>query len=239
MRRLTPRDVANVALHRLTLLWLRLRLSLQRNLRLTTSYQPDPFSPIRRSSEARDSQERFEAFAKLLPEGEPLSTLDIGCNEGFFVFRMAEQGGTCLGFDLDRNAIMVAEARAWLHGSTNALFAVRSIDRHSAQSLPDVDVVICLSVFHHWVRHMGVEEAIATLSAVAAHAKHYLVFETGQPNELRTRWADQLAFMGEDYRTWVNETLITLGFQEVRQVGEFRTTVSPTLRSLFVAAREA
>lgn len=143
----------------------------------------------------------------------------------------------CIGIDSDRNEFMVARALATLRRQENAIFAQLDIDAAAAAALPEADIVLCLSVFHHWVRHLGAEPAIETLRAVASRAKRALVFETGQPEEEGARWTEALAFMKPDSDAWIRDFLATLGFAEVRYVGAFQTTVSPRPRNLYVALR--
>lgn len=230
MRRL--RLAAHDLLNDLTIAALRLRLAVQRLL--VEEYQPDPFGE---SSDPRMSQARFEALDGCLPARQPVSVLDIGCNEGFFVFRLAERGGLCLGLDLDNRALMMARARARIHGVENVAFLRWEVDTANALALPLVDAVICLSVFHHWVRYQGLEEARAILSAVASRARSHLVFETGQADELDARWASDLGFMGSDPDRWIRVELASLGFEQIQRVGEFPTTVSSRTRGLYVASR--
>lgn len=228
------KDVVNAGLHRATRAGLRARLAAQSRLGLTTPYQPDPFAAGTEDG-LRSSAQRFEAFAPSLPDG-PISVLDIGCNEGYFVFRMAERGGTCIGIDGDRNAVMVAEARAKLQLVPNALFANFPVEHSNVEGLPRFDVVILLSVFHHWVRHQGRESAEDLFAGLASHAGRYMVFETGQPDE-DSRWANELAFMEPDFRSYVKGLFTSTGFSDVRELGSFPTTVSATPRVLWLATR--
>lgn len=226
------RDLGNALAHRLTLAFLRVRLALQR--RWVKVYQPDPFARTVPEG-VRDSADRFEAFSEYLPAG-PVSVLDVGCNEGYFVFRLAERGGLSIGIDQDRNAVMIAEARARVHGVPNAVFSNMAVTVDNVDALPDADVVILLSVFHHWARHWGPEVATDVLRRLAVHARHGLVFETGHSGELGARWTDALAFMG-GYREWVRGVLAECGFSKVVEAGEYATTVSATPRVMFVAVR--
>ncbi|HSK21602.1 MAG TPA: methyltransferase [Egicoccus sp.] len=220
------------------MLAVRLRLALQ--TRLVDEYQPDPFAPPgERRRDPRRSDERFAAFDAHLPAGVPLSVLDVGCNEGFFLFNLARRGGICLGVDQDLRGIMIGRSRATVHEVGNVAFARMAVDHDNVVGLPRADVVLCLSVFHHWVRYLGLDEAQHLLRAVASRADGSFVFETGQPNETGAKWTDALGFMGPDPEAWVRQTLLDLGFDRVEMVGRFPTTVSPVARALFVASRSS
>lgn len=233
-----PRVLGNVILHRLTLLGLRLRLVVQRVLRLTHEYQADPFAKgAPKSTEGRSCVDRFAAFSTHLPDGTPLSVLDIGCNQGYFVFRMAERGGLCIGIDSDRNEVMYARAQAAIHRVPNTVFAEMTVDRESAKGLPAVDVTICLSIFHHWVRFFGADAAKDILRTVADRTRRYLIFETGQSEEKDAVWASEVAFMGPDSGVWIRSFLTELGFSTIHEAGPFATTVSNVPRTLYVAVK--
>ena len=237
--KLTPRVLGNVILHRGTVLSLRIRLALQRRLRLTHEYQPDPFvkEPAPGDGRGRPCEDRYNAFVAHLPEGEALSVLDIGCNRGYFVFRMAERGGLCIGIDSDRNEIMFADALATVHGVPNVAFTTMVVDRKSVEGLPSVDVTICLSIFHHWVRSYGVEAAKDIMRVIADRTESFLIFETGGPDEEETQWADELSFMRSEDNAWIRCFLFELGFEEVSEEGPFTTTVSRIPRTLYVAQK--
>jgi SAM-dependent methyltransferase len=231
------RDVLNALLHKLTRLALRLRLPIQRRWGFDQSYQPNPFVNEGDNASKRLCIDRFNAFSEVFEPGVALSCMDIGCNQGYFVIRMAERGGFCLGIDYGRNEIMVAQATAKLAEVNNVAFAQLDVDEAMAKALPKVDVVICMSVFHHWVRRFGEDGARKIMDAVASRAGRYLVFETGQPEETGVAWADSLSFMGEDSQQWVEQYLLSNGFSRVEQVGEFIAEVSGMPRKLYVAVR--
>ncbi len=232
------KDYANAGLYRLDRLALRARLSLDLRAGLATLYQPNPFDPTHRQVAAgRACADRFTAFAKCLPTDGPLSTIDVGCNIGYFVFRMAERGGLCLGVDWGRNEIALARRLASKQDVTNALFAQLEITEQTAATLPTADLVICLSIFHHWARKLGLDGATLIMRRLADHAGHCLVFETGQPDE-PTDWAGDLHFMGTDPDGWTRQYLTDLGFAKVDHAGKFPTSLSPVPRNLYVASRE-
>ncbi len=237
MKTIGFRDVVNVVAYRATLMALKVRIALQRFLGRQNDYQPDPFGSIPPvTSTTRQSQDRFDAIQAFLPNG-PISIIDVGCNDGYFVLKLATQGGICIGIDQDRNSIMIGQARAAINGVPNALFANLTITPENAANLPRVDVVICLSVFHHWVRHFGIERANIVLDELGGKAGKVLVFETGQPNEIGAQWAGLLSFMGGDPDVWIHDRLVTMGFDQVHPVGKYSTTVTDVPRTLFVGIR--
>lgn len=230
------RDIANVSLDRLSRLGLSVRLALQRGLHLTHDYQPDPFASDA-AHDPRACRARFQAADAVLADLKRPSVLDVGCNQGYFTFRFAEKGGICLGVDNDRAELMAARARAEVSKVRNIAFLEMTLDKESMRGLPVSDVVVCLSVFHHWVRHYGQGGAEEMLAMLAAKAGKALVFDSGQPEETSTNWAQALAFMQPSGPAWIARHLESLGFSQVTEVGVFSTSLSPVPRSLFVARR--
>lgn len=229
------REVLNAGLHRASLASLALRLAAQSILRTTHNYQPDPFSHT--GPDPRACAARFDAAAAELVDLERPSVIDVGCNQGYFTLRFAKKGGICLGFDNDRAELMAARARAAIHRVDNVAFFELLLDPESIKGLPKCDVVICLSIFHHWVRHYGQKGAEDLMRDLAGRAGKAMVFDTGQPEETATRWARQLDFMKPDGPAWIEGFLKDLGFAQVRRLGQFPTSLSPVPRELFVARR--
>jgi SAM-dependent methyltransferase len=231
------RGLTSAALHRLERLLLRTRVGIQGLTGVVGHYQPNPFRE-EATSDRRACRARFLAFSAALPAGVPLSCLDIGCNAGYFTFRMAEAGGICLGLDIGRNEISYARGLAALHGVRNVAFLQFEITPHNVAALPHTDVIICMSVFHHWVRKLGLEQATRIVDGLARRCR-FLVFETGQHNESDTTWAPDLAFMGEDCDAWVRRFLSDRGFKSVTGLGNFSTTLSSVPRHLYLAEKPA
>ncbi len=224
-----------------TVALLRVRLFWQVRLGLLKVYQPHPFGEHWRgnAAELRACTDRLEAIVSNLPTDIPLSTLDIGCNLGYFTFQMAQRGGLCIGIDAGRKEIMAAEALARIYDAPNAIFTRMQIAPGIGPKLPQVDLVICLSIFHHLVRSFGEPTALEIMEQVAGAANRFLVFETGQPNEATAKWASELSFMGPDPDTWTRNFLVGLGFHKVSNLGSFPTSVSQIPRHLYLAERKA
>ena len=227
----------NAILYRASIFLLKMRVFCQDKLSLTKSYQPDPFVSTELQSKSwRKSSDRFDTMIQSLPH-QPFTCLDIGCNEGYFTFKMAEKGAYCLGVDAGRNEIMIADALAKIHKVNNISFVNLSVDSKIARLFPTFDVVIFMSVFHHLVRHNGLDDAKATLTSLSSICGKYMFFETGQPNEVGVSWAESLEFMLPDIQSWCTELLLEAGFREVKVVGEHPAVYCTTPRYLFLAIK--
>jgi len=230
-------NLMNAVLYRFELLYFRIRLGVQRTFRLTKKYQLNPFIKGKQSAPLRDTKARFDLIDKVLPQ-ERLSCIDIGCNEGYFVFKVAERGGFCLGLDQDRNAIMVAQARAQIHKIDNVTFSNYQLDVEKCKALPKVDVIVFLSVFHHVLRHNGIEYAMDFLRAISSINTRFMIFETGQPDEENVSWTKDLDVMGDDFEQWIIEALKSVGYSKVTVLGETDSIRSDTARLLFFAEKQ-
>lgn len=234
---MSGRDLANAVLWRLYRLCLHVLSFFQLRLGLVGGYMPNAFAATATGiSDRRGSVARAGAILARLPE-EPLSGLDIGCHIGYFTFALARRGGFCIGIDYERNAIVAAQALATLHRVANATFAQMDVTRQAAAALPKVDVVICLSIYHHWVRKLGRTEADAIMAALAQRAERYFVFDTGQPDEVGARWAEDLSFMRPDIDGFLRQYLIGFGFAKVHHLGQFASSISSVPRHLYIAER--
>lgn len=190
------------------------------------------------SAGGRFSADRFEAISKALPDTAGYSVLDIGCNEGYFTIRMAEQGNFAIGIDVSSLSIRNAQDIARHNDVSGAVFSTFLVEEQTVAMLPKVDVVICLSVYHHWARKLGEEGAFLIMQGLARKTEKYLVFETGQPNERNVDWADELNFMRPDHKSYIIKLLHRIGFDDVTPIGLFETTVSDVPRDLYLARKE-
>lgn len=165
--------------------------------------------------EVRTLYDRWSAMEPHLPSSG--SALDIGCQNGWFTFALADRGLFALGVDGSERRIQTPRLLAMHHNSERAAFTRMTVTSATAGDLPTVDVVLCLSVFHHVARSHGLDEAIEIMRILADKTRHQLCFETGQPNET-TRWAPELNFMGDDPEAWVEELVASLGFEHVTKL---------------------
>lgn len=238
MKRIRLKDFVNIVVHRLGRLFIHLQVLIQYRCGLTGSYTPDPFSKCSPGpgKDPRDCIQRRNAILTALPD-RPLTSLDVGCDVGFFTFAQARRGGLCIGIDGNRNAIMTARGLASIHNCKNAVFAEMMVSPEHTHVFPGTDVLICLSVFHHWVRYYGLEGAQDIMRALTSKGTEFIVFDTGQSDETNTSWASELTFMNPDPDQWIKGFLQDLGFPIVQNLGQFSSAVSPVPRHLYLASR--
>lgn len=186
--------------------------------------------------QVRPMAERWQMLESHLPTGG--SAMDVGCMNGYFTFKLAERGFLALGLDQSIPEIQTARLLSVWNRDLPASFAPLTLTLDSVRRLPNVDVVMLLSVFHHLVFRDGPNVAEQILAELCQKATKTFVFETGQPNEVEMPWAAELAFMGEDPESWIRSKLLSLGFSHVSLVGRSSGYMNSVQRAMFVAHRE-
>ncbi len=233
------RNVGNATLYRVIRVLNRLQLFLQMKVGLLDTYAPDAFlSRNVTSKDERASYGRLDAINAFLSPDDKPTTLDVGCNLGFFTFNMAKRGGFSIGIDYGRNEILAAKALAFKNGIENIAFTHMEITPENASLLPKTDMVICLSIFHHWIRKLGQEKSLEIMRGLAGSTKKYFIFDSGQPNEKNVEWNKYLEFMNPDIGEWAAAYFSELGFTRTISLGEFRTSLSEVPRTLFISIKD-
>ena len=204
------------------------------NLPLFNFYQP-VFGKEKKADVTRECDDRWKVIGPILAEKKG-SLLDIGCNIGYFSFKAAENGCFSYGIEADSFHITCCNAIKTATGSKNCLFTKGMVDPDYTANMPAYNNVINLSVFHHWVKVFGVDQAQKMMRDIANKC-NTLVFETGQSNEVGSQWPQYLGFMGDDPKAWIENFLKEIGFRDVKVIGTFATGLTEVDRYLFLATK--
>lgn len=86
------------------------------------------------------------------------SLIDIGCAEGDFCGRAADRGLEVVGYD--RNIMRLSNARKRFGPVENIQFERADLDLEAVNLLPKADIVLFLTVHHHWVQAYGWEVSV-------------------------------------------------------------------------------
>ena len=193
----------------------------------------DDYQPLDDTDGRRSCQNRWDAIQTHLPETG--MAIDLGCNTGFFTHAMAKRGLFSIGFESELKNIIVAHTA---YDLPNLIFKHFDLNDATVMQLPQAEVVLFLSVFHHLVKNHGQLYAENILQNLARICRSNFYFETGQPNETGTKFCDQMAFMA-DVNAWVETFFLErCGFARVVCLGEFETFLTPVPRKLFLALRQ-
>lgn len=112
-----------------------------------------------------DFEQRWRLLRDRIDDADS-SLLDIGCAEGQLTARFADMGLLSIG--IERQTHTVAAARASNGGRSNIGFLRYDVTPETIDSLPAVDVVALLTVYHHWVAEFGWEAAEEMLRSLAS-----------------------------------------------------------------------
>jgi 2-polyprenyl-3-methyl-5-hydroxy-6-metoxy-1,4-benzoquinol methylase len=115
------------------------------------------------------------ALSDLIERADPQSIHEVGCGEGYWVLRWAEQGMTVTGSDFSAKVIELARANALFRHVPAQLFKMRSIyDLNPAQDV--AELVVCCEVLEHLERP---QEALRVLQSIAG--RHLIVSVPREP----------------------------------------------------------
>ena len=141
-----------------------------------TQYQPLPHLSFAGTSLSARIDGRLTAIRDNLGSSHRLG-MDIGCNNGFYVFSLAEDGRTMYGIEGADVTFQVFLAAKRLFSSGTVIPLNMYVTPENARSLPECDFTILMAVFHHWARFHGEAAALDMLQAVLQKTRQTLFFE--------------------------------------------------------------
>jgi len=169
-------------------------------------YQDLPWIGLTGGRRGSGSSARLDAILRYMLENKipQRTSLDIGCNVGFFSLSLVERGCIAYGVEMERNALRVAEliARNHIKGSGVFVPILMECNPDTVEKLPQVETTICLSIWHHWVRHQGLDAATMILKSIWERTQYTLFFDSGE-SEMPPQY--NLPFRDGDAVEWLNE----------------------------------
>jgi hypothetical protein len=182
-------------------------------------YHPMPWLGRENAARAQGTLSRLAAIEETLASAGIREgvVVDIGSHSGFFSLKLAEKGFFVYGVESVRERVyfsFIAGQR--LKGKFNPI--ALKVDRNNVGWIPESDVTLCLSVWHHWVRNFGLDDATAILRSVAKKTRRLMFFDAGE-GEMGNRYrlpygdsGDPVAYL-ENYLVGLPEV------QAVRRLG--------------------
>jgi hypothetical protein len=146
-------------------------------------YQPLPVLGKEGARRSDGTIQRWDVMKQQIPWPAIGSAMDVGCQIGFFDFAIAEKGIPTLGVDLEEKSLRIARYAARKTGADDLGFLSMKVSPNTVKLLPEVDLVLVLSIWHHWVRAYGLHTATAILGNLWARCRVTMFFETGE-NEM-------------------------------------------------------
>lgn len=183
-------------------------------------YYQDKLAPV--------FEERAALFDRAVGDA-PGSLLDVGCNLGDFTAHYARRGMWSVGFDGSRTLIEEAYRR---HGTLdNGSFMVWTLDPDTVWLLPTFDVVLLLSVHHHWLGAHGPQVAGQMLRDIVQRTRRVVVFESASRNERFGAYPP--GFVDND-----EATVTAYHERHLREFVSDQVTIEPLGKARCVGARE-
>ncbi|MFA4941246.1 MAG: class I SAM-dependent methyltransferase [Patescibacteria group bacterium] len=182
----------------------------------------------------RNCLDRWGLIKKEIDSCQANSVLDIGCAEGFYVLQSARECGcVSLGVDADIRRLSMAQNQIASEKIMPAGFVLAEVDSELIKKLPEFDIVIFMSVMHHMMYSSGEEYSRSILKEIRKKVKKAMIFEMGQSNELKNRWAKLLPDMGENPHEWIKNFILSAGFSKVEKIGESDSYSKDQNRAIF------
>jgi hypothetical protein len=203
-------------------------------------YQPVSSLPGAQATRARGSETRWEAMRPVLEATGVGSAVDIGACEGYFSLLLAETGVSTIALEgkpANYRTTLYAVRRS---GLENIGVLALTLTPENVDLMPSADCVVCLSIWHHFVRVYGLKAATRMLQAIWAKTGIVMFFDTGE-TEMTPDYA--LPEMAPDPRSWLEDYLSrTCAGSRVEHLGlhrAFDPEGGPVERNLFAVLRTA
>jgi hypothetical protein len=203
-------------------------------------YQPVPSLPGSRATRAQGSETRWQSMRPLLQANGVRSAVDIGACEGYFTLMLAGTGISTIaleGMPANYRTTLYAVRRS---GLANIGVLALVLTPENVEMMPPADCVLCLSVWHHFVRAYGLEAATTMLQAIWHKTGVVMCFDTGE-TEMTPDYG--LPEMTPDPRSWLENYLgRTCAGSRVEYLGRHRAfdpEGGSVERNLFAVLRSA
>lgn len=182
----------------------------------------------------RNCLDRWTLVKKEIEKNSVKSVIDLGSAEGFYVLQSAKECGCfAIGVDADIRRFCIAQDQLASERIIPAGFILGVIDNDLLKKMPAFDMAIFLSVMHHMMYNKGEEYCRNLLKALRQKINKIMIFEMGQSNELKNKWAKLLPNMGDNPHEWIKEFLFSAGFSSVIKIGESDSYNKDQNRAIF------
>jgi cyclopropane fatty-acyl-phospholipid synthase-like methyltransferase len=200
------------------------------------TYQPVSLGGVSLSRGARETYVRWNEIEKVIAKDGIKTVLDIGCAEGFFIRKCVEKGCFATGVDADPEKLLWANTTLALDGLDGFSFTKLEMSVDNLHLLPASDLVINLSVMHHFMYMRGEDYALEFMKKLKSLTKKVMIFEMGQSDETHYPWAKQLPDMGANPHQWIESFLRRCGFAgEIRILCKAKSHKDAAERAIFAA----
>ncbi len=141
-------------------------------------YHPLPWLGLEKAKRGKGSQKRLDLILNEMGD-ENGSVFDFGCAEGFFSISLAKKGFLVTGLEQKRDRFKIAQLASDMLGVKNVSYFNLKVDETYVSCFPSFDFILCLAVWHHWVRFFGFDCANRMLKILWQKTNKIMFFETG------------------------------------------------------------
>ena len=202
-------------------------------------YQPVPGVPAR-AARGTGSESRWAAILPVIKAQRVESAVDIGACEGYFSLMLGAEGVPTIAVENMPSNYRTALLAARKAENRNVGVLALEVTPENVFTLPDADCVLCLSIWHHFVRTHGLSRATEMLETIWLHTRKVMVFDTGEA-EMTPDF--RLPEMTPDARSWLTTYLAdTCAGSRIEHLGfhrAFDPAGKPCERNLFAVIRTA
>ena len=202
-------------------------------------YQPVPGVPVR-AARGAGSESRWAAMLPVIKAHGVESAVDVGACEGYFSLMLGTEGIPTIAVENMPSNYRTALLAARKTDNRNVGVLALEVTPENVFTLPDADCVLCLSIWHHFVRTYGVSQATQMLEAIWLHTRKVLLFDTGEA-EMTLDFG--LPEMTPDAHSWLTTYLgETCAGSRIEHLGlhrAFDPAGKPCERNLFAVIRTA
>ncbi len=210
------------------------KLSAKALLKSYPNYQPIFKRGKLISGSDRNCLDRWNLIKKEIDNYKAKSVVDIGSAEGFYILQAAQECNCfALGIDPDARRYSVAQDQAVLEKIMPAGFLLGIVDENLLEKMPKFDLVIFMSVMHHMMYMHDQDYCLSFLKRLREKINKVMIFEMGQSNETKNKWAKQLPDMGDNPHDWIKKFLLSAGFSQVEKIGESDSYKKEQNRAIF------
>jgi len=200
-------------------------------------YQPVSSLP-KSAARGVGSKSRWAAMLPIIRAQAVGSAVDIGACEGYFALELAENGIPTIAVEHSPGNVRTALLAVRRSGTRNVGVLALEVTPENVVTLPASDCVVCLSIWHHFVRNHGLGNATAMLEAIWRQTRKVLFFDTGE-SEMTPDY--RLPAMTPDPRSWLadylEQTCPGARIEHLGRHGAFDPSGSPCERNLFAVIR--
>lgn len=170
-------------------------------------YQPLPWLGLNNAARAAGVVTRWDRVSAHLQTLPVESSVDIGCNAGYFPIQMGLRGVTSLGIENNPRFFRLFQYAIARLNLQNVAAVFGTVNPATTFFVPPADAVFFLAVWHHVVRVEGRQAADRLLEDIWKRTNVVLFFETGEgemPPDYR------LPDMGSDPTGFIGDHLASI-----------------------------